>query len=154
MLIFLLVKIPLIEARIPTKEKSRGPSILKFYNISHFTYAGTFFSGIKRLEVANLKKVMYPPLNFIVEQVENKSLSLVEYINVLTWKMNSENKDITGYRLYITDPNGEKELLSVFYSPVFTYIHRGIEKDYTYCLAAVDKERRESPLAYASQTFR
>lgn len=95
---------------------------------------------------------MAPPVNFSVERVENRSLFLREYIDVLTWQANPENEQgrVINYRIFeatmdhlnhLADVNGE----------TYQYFQRNVDdRDYRYAIAAVDAEGQESYLAFTT----
>ena len=95
---------------------------------------------------------IYAPLNFSGKKVENRSLLQTEYINVLTWQNNPENKNIVKYRIYQIE--GESQtLLEEFdaqtFDKTYEYWHRRVEKDkvYSYVLVAVNVDGREGDQA-------
>lgn len=121
------------------------------YNQGHITITGENASNSpKTLDVWLHLQLppLFPPLNFRAEKKKNRSLSQLEYINVLTWEANSKNKFIERYRIYLME--GENRiLLAETDAQTFVYWHRKVEKDrtYTYGLTAVDKFDRESEAA-------
>jgi len=88
---------------------------------------------------------LFPPLNFRGEKRTNRSLAQLEYINLLAWGENPENRFITKYRIYLIEAEGAA-LLSEVDVQTFEYLHRRVEKDkvYRYGLTAVDRYGRES----------
>lgn len=98
---------------------------------------------------ANFVRVIYPPLNFTGERVENRSLSQVEYINELTWEAEARNVDIVTYRLYRKNSGGW-HFLSELTSSTFRYLDRNVEAEvsYEYKITAVDSESREGQAAF------
>jgi len=98
---------------------------------------------------ANFIRVIYAPLNFSGEKVLNRSLSLFEYINVLKWQPNPDNKNITKYIIYQVDEE-KKILLAEVNASIHEYWHRGLEnkKTYTYALVAVNNEGRKGEAAF------
>jgi lysophospholipase L1-like esterase len=93
---------------------------------------------------------LYPPANFRGEKKENRSLSLVEYVNVLKWEANDQNEDIIEkYRIYLVEDEGAA-LISELSSSTFEYWHRNVDKDklYKYAITALDSYGRESGLVY------
>ena len=88
---------------------------------------------------------LFPPSNFSGEKIKNRSLSQIEYINVLAWTANPQNKFIQKYNIYLFE-DGERTLLSETDAQTFKYWHRKVEKDraYRYELRAQDKFGRES----------
>ena len=93
---------------------------------------------------------LYPPVNFHGEKKENRSLSLVEYVNVLKWQANDQNEvDIEKYKIYVVE-DGEHTLISEVSSGTFEYLHRRVDKEkvYQYGITALDIYERESPIVY------
>jgi len=89
---------------------------------------------------------LFSPLNFQGEKKKNRSLSQLEYINVLTWEANPQNKNIIKkYRIFVFNGK-EYKLLAEIGDQTFEYWHRRVEKDreYKYTLTAIDKFGRES----------
>lgn len=89
---------------------------------------------------------LFPPINFQGEKKENRSLSQLEYIIVLTWGVHPRNKDIIKkYRIFLLEGKNKK-LLAEVNNQTFEYWHRNVAKDkvYRYALTAVDKFGRES----------
>jgi lysophospholipase L1-like esterase/YbbR domain-containing protein len=88
---------------------------------------------------------LFPPLNFSGEKRENRSLSQIEYINVLTWEVNPQNKFIQKYKIYLLEDGG-RTLLGETDAQTFKYWHRKVEKEsvYRYELRAEDEFGRES----------
>lgn len=93
---------------------------------------------------------LYPPSNFQGEKKENRSLSLVEYINILTWEATDQNEvSIEKYKIYLIEDEGHT-LIKEFSSDTFKYQIRGVEKDkvYKYGITTLDSYKRESAFAY------
>lgn len=92
---------------------------------------------------------LFPPLNFCGEEKKNRSLSQLEYIHVLTWEVNPQNKFIEKYNIYLEE-EGNKILLKELDAQTFEYWHRKVNKNkvYKYGLTAVDKYGRESEPVY------
>jgi fibronectin type 3 domain-containing protein len=81
---------------------------------------------------------------------ENRSLALVEYVNVLTWEANDQNEDILDkYKIYLIE-DGKKTLLAEVSTSTFEYWHRDVDKDkaYKYGITALDTFGRESSIVY------
>ena len=100
---------------------------------------------------AHFVRIVYSPSNATGQKVINRSLSQVEYINVLKWSANSNNQnlDISKYRIYLMD--GENQiLLAELNSNTFGYWHRGVTKEgiYKYVIYAVDDSNKEGDPAY------
>ncbi len=102
----------------------------------------------KTLKV-NFRSILYAPLQFEGERVENRSLSQQESIIVLNWQAHPNNSDIDLYRLYEISGLSWLKLAEVDVS-VFTYIHRRVElnKSYSYALVVVNKAGSEGTPAY------
>jgi lysophospholipase L1-like esterase len=91
----------------------------------------------------------FPPLNFHGEKKKNRSLSQIEYINILNWASNPQNKFIEKYKIYRVDGEN-KTLLVETDAQTFEYWHRKVEgnKVQKYGLTAGDKFGRESETVY------
>lgn len=100
---------------------------------------------------ANFLRLIYPPLNFTGRQVMNRSLFLVEYINVLRWNANPDNENIAKYRLYLVNRE-HQNLLDELDVETLEYLHRDVEKNkqYIYALFAVNEEGREGQAVYVT----
>jgi len=93
---------------------------------------------------------LYQPKSFIGEKKANRSLSQIEYINVLSWVVNPDNADIIEkYRIYRRETNGITLIIEVD-AQTFEYWERNVEKDkvYKYGLTAVDVFGRETNPIY------
>jgi len=93
---------------------------------------------------------LYQPKSFIGEKKANRSLSQIEYINVLSWVVNPDNADIIEkYRIYRRETNGIT-LITEVDAQTFEYWERNVEKDkvYKYGLTAVDVFGRETNPIY------
>ncbi len=93
---------------------------------------------------------LYSPINFHGEKKKNRSLFQVEYINILAWEANPQNKDIIEkYKIYLID-EGENILLREINVGTFEYWIRKVDKDkvYKYGLTAFDIYGRESDPVY------
>jgi hypothetical protein len=77
---------------------------------------------------ATFVPVVFPPLNLSGESIENRSLSMVEYIARLTWAANPDNYDITGYRVTRVESGNEVEL-GVTGPDTFVYEEMGVPGD-------------------------
>ena len=88
---------------------------------------------------------LFSPLNFHGEKKEKKSVSLVEYINIIEWQENSKNKFVEKYKIFLVEGE-DKILLIEVDAQTFEYWHRRVEKNkvYRYGLTALDKFGRES----------
>ena len=95
---------------------------------------------------AHFLRIIYPPLQFSGQKVENRSLSQMEYVNSLTWTTHPDNQglNIVKYRIYLQEESSRIFLADVA-SDTLEYWHRGVEKEtsYTYIIAAVIEEGRE-----------
>ena len=96
---------------------------------------------------------VYAPLNFKGQKVENRSLMLIEYINVLTWQANPENENILKYRIYQMEGESRsllEELNAQTFDKTYECWHRRVDKDkaYSYVLVAVDVDGREGTPTY------
>ncbi len=94
---------------------------------------------------------IFPPIKFSGQKATNRSLFQQEYIHVLSWQANPKNKNITKYRIYLVDADGQT-LLTELNADTFQYLHRNIQKDrpYTYALVAVNQENLEGNPAILS----
>jgi hypothetical protein len=97
---------------------------------------------------AGFKRIVYAPLNFTGQKVMNRSLSQVEYINVLTWLANPNNQNIVKYKIYRMD-HGVPSLLVELNAETSEFWERNVPKDisYTYAIAAVDDKGEQGILA-------
>ena len=88
---------------------------------------------------------LFPPSNFRGEKKKNRSLSQIEYINVLTWEVNPQNKFIQKYKIYLLEDGG-RTLIGETDAQTFQYWHRKVEREsvYRYELRAQDEFGRES----------
>ena len=98
---------------------------------------------------ANFIKIVSPPVNFAGQKVSNRSLSQIEYINVLTWQANTGNTNVQKYKIYLTGQNN-RTLLAELNASTFHYWHRKVERtrEYNYQLIAVNDKQQESDPAY------
>jgi len=93
---------------------------------------------------------LFSPLNFRGKKIENRSLALLEYINILNWEKNPQNKDIIEkYRIYLIEGK-DKIALTEVDEWTLEYWHRRVNKNkvYTYGLTAIDEFGRESEVVY------
>lgn len=95
------------------------------------------------------------PLDFAGKKVTNVSLSQREYINVLSWRSNPENRNIVKYQVYVLEASQQKylkDMLVEIESNKFEYMHRDVEKDkrYNYAIVAVDSDGNSGRPAYIS----
>ncbi len=98
---------------------------------------------------ANFGALIYAPLQFEGQRVENRSLSQRETIIVLNWQAHPNNTDISQYRLYEIFGSSWNKLADMD-ALVFTYLHRRVEMNraYFYALVAVNDEGSEGTPAY------
>ncbi|MFC2160482.1 S8 family serine peptidase [Acidobacteriota bacterium] len=98
---------------------------------------------------ANFRSLLFAPIHFEGERIENRSLSQRESIIVLKWQANPNNPDIEIYRLYEISESSWFKLAELDAS-VFTYVHRRVElnKPYSYALVVVSKADSEGPPTY------
>jgi uncharacterized repeat protein (TIGR02543 family) len=91
-------------------------------------------------------KLIEPPLDFTGQKILNRSLSQAEYINVLRWKENPNNAELTiiKYRIYQVTSNG-RSLLVELNPNVFEYRHRKVDKNsqYVYEIVVVIEDEIE-----------
>jgi len=95
-------------------------------------------------DLINVELIPHAPLDFSGNKVENRALLQREFINVLTWKSNPYNRNITNYRIYQL-AGSDRSLVEESSSDTFEYWHRNVNKDdqYQYALVAVDNQGRE-----------
>ena len=92
---------------------------------------------------------LFPPLNLHGERKKNRSLSQLEYINILNWAQNPQNKFIEKYNIYLMEGKN-KTLLVEVNAQTFEYWHRKTDgtKVYKYGLTTGDTFGRESKPVY------
>ncbi|MBN1224418.1 MAG: hypothetical protein JXB23_14315 [Candidatus Aminicenantes bacterium] len=100
---------------------------------------------------ANFVRRIYAPMNVTGQKKLNRSLSQVEYINVLSWQPHPDNLNITKYGIYLVE-NGIWDPLVELNADVFNYWHRRVGKDksYTYAIVAINDDGREGNPAYVT----
>lgn len=100
---------------------------------------------------ANFKKTLFPPVSVSGQKVSNRSLLLVQYINVLQWEAHPENREIALYRIYLFEGNARQSIGEVG-ADTFHFWHIGVEKDreYRYGICSVKGSGQESELAYVT----
>ncbi|UCE40532.1 MAG: exo-alpha-sialidase [Candidatus Aminicenantes bacterium] len=100
---------------------------------------------------ANFKTAVLPPVSVSGEKVTNRSLMLVQSINVLRWQANPQNTGIAKYRIYLSQDNTLQQLGEVEANTLF-YWHRDVEKDeeHTYGVCAVNDTGQESEPAFVT----
>lgn len=94
---------------------------------------------------AHFDPLLFPPLEFSGSQVVNRSLSQSEYINVLTWKPNPANLNISIHRIYV-ERGGNQNILAELPVSFTEYWHRNVDKNktYVYSITDVDENGSES----------
>jgi len=96
---------------------------------------------------AAFQRIIYAPTAAAGEKVLNRSLSQAEYINIITFAANSNNANISSYKIYKVEGGQRTEVASFDASTAstFTLWHRGVDgtKEYTYHIVAVNNEPRE-----------
>ncbi len=99
---------------------------------------------------------LFPPINFEMAQVRNKSLLQNEYINILSWNKNplNDNKGVVSYKIYLFEDSNLIHL-STLSSSVFTYYHRNVEKrvEKTYVITSLNEKGEESVKYYQTIKF-
>jgi uncharacterized repeat protein (TIGR02543 family) len=98
---------------------------------------------------ANFKLALFPPISLKGEKVTNRSLLLVQRINVLSWEAHPENTGIVEYRIYVSQDGTMQKLGEVGANSLY-YWHVGVEKDreYRYGICAVNQNGQESEPAF------
>ncbi len=104
-----------------------------------------------RTAKANYQSLIYAPLQFKGQRVENRSLSQRESIIVLNWQPHPDNSNIESYRIYEISGPGWFKLAEVDAS-VFAYLHRHVEmnRTYYYALVPVNEKGSGGSPAYAT----
>jgi hypothetical protein len=97
---------------------------------------------------AHFKKSVSPPLQFTGQKVMNRSLSQIEYIHVLSWAANPDNRNIAKYRIYLVEGIDQTLLAEVSAKTLF-YWHRhvAVDRAYQYAVTAVNESGVESEAA-------
>ena len=100
---------------------------------------------------ANFYVHLFPPTDFWGEKVVNRSLSMIEYINILRWQRNPLNFQVDKYKIYRIEEE-KAVLLAELGSDTFEYWDRNINKDqdHTYALVAVHITGEESDPVYTT----
>jgi hypothetical protein len=103
--------------------------------------------GSDKTVKAYFVRIIYPPSQVTGQKIMNRSLSQVEYINVLKWSTNTDNQDlsIAKYRIYTVEGNNQI-LLAELSTNIFQFWHRGVTKEgiYQYAISSVDNNNKES----------
>jgi hypothetical protein len=83
--------------------------------------------------------IPHAPRNFNGVKKNNSSTLLEQYINILSWEANPNNRDIQGYRLYRQN-GSEWTLIGEFDAQTFTTMDKNVKKalTYGYLVMAVD----------------
>jgi hypothetical protein len=94
---------------------------------------------------------LYPPRNARGEKILNRSLSQAEYINVLRWEANPDNKNVDEYRIYLVE-DGKRTKIATKTPGELEHQHRGVEatRQYIYQIVAVREGVLESNPAYVT----
>ena len=74
---------------------------------------------------ASFRKMILPPIDAAAKKVLNRSLSQVEYINVITFAANPENTLAAGYRIYRVEGVSRTEIASLDPN-TFLFLHRRV----------------------------
>jgi uncharacterized delta-60 repeat protein len=100
---------------------------------------------------ADFVRNIYPPQGFSGEKVFNQSFSQDEYINILRWRRNPNNRNISKYRIYLLDGD-DLDLVVELDANTFEYMHRNVDgdKSYSYALVAVDNENVEGEVTFTT----
>ncbi|MGD0783929.1 MAG: hypothetical protein ABSA30_13845, partial [Candidatus Aminicenantales bacterium] len=87
--------------------------------------------------------IPHSPRNFNGVKKNNSSTLLEQYIDVLSWEADPNNRDIQSYRLYRQD-GSSWTLVGEFNAQTFTAMDKNVNKTlaYTYLLKAVDSDGR------------
>lgn len=94
------------------------------------------------VDLTILPPPIYAPLNVSGTRTENWSLSYTEYIDVISWQPNPQNKNIEKYRLYKVDGNSQLILADVDASSN-EYWYRDITpSSCTYMIKAINSSGR------------
>ncbi|MBN1273564.1 MAG: SBBP repeat-containing protein [Candidatus Aminicenantes bacterium] len=95
-------------------------------------------------------EMIYPPLNFHGDQVENRSLLQKQTINVLNWDANPNNEKITHYRIYSKAVLLAWTLLAEVDSSTFSFLDKNVTAGTAkkYKLVAVSTTGKEGLAAY------
>jgi hypothetical protein len=95
--------------------------------------------------------ILHPPQNFSARQMINRSLSQVEYINILRWQGDPRNVGIIKYRIY-TSEERKLELLTEVDANRTEHWHRNVQKDtpVTYAITSLNVDLKESLPVYVT----
>ncbi len=87
--------------------------------------------------------IPHAPVNFSGVKKNNSSTLLEQYINVLTWEANPNNRNVQGYRLYRQN-GSDWTLIDEFDAQTFTTMDKNVNKTatYVYIVKAVDTSGR------------
>ncbi|MCJ7581849.1 MAG: right-handed parallel beta-helix repeat-containing protein [Candidatus Aminicenantes bacterium] len=91
-------------------------------------------------------KLIHSPLNVAGQKVINRSLSQIEYINVLIWQPNPNNDNLEAHYIYLIE-EGQIELMAKVSAGVYEFMHRKVDKNktYTYSVVAIIGDREGIP---------
>ncbi len=91
----------------------------------------------------------HAPSAFSGQRINNSSVLLQQYINRLTWQANPLNRDISLYRLYVSQGGEAWVVLSELGADSLGYDHKGVsgQGNYSYRLTAVDNSGLEGVAA-------
>ncbi len=100
---------------------------------------------------AYFEAAIYAPQGFSGEKVLNQSFSQDQYINILRWRRNANNRNISKYRIYVLE-GADLNLVVELDANTFEYWHTNVDgnQSYTYALVAVDNENREGEKAFTT----
>jgi hypothetical protein len=100
---------------------------------------------------ANFHVQLFPPSDFRGEKVVNRSLALIEHINLLRWRKNPDNSHIIKYLLFRIESEANV-LIAELDSETFEYWDRQVDKDqeYEYALVAVHTTGEKSAPVYTT----
>ncbi len=107
--------------------------------------AATYGRGLWETSLPGVIAV-YPPVNFSAERKRNRSLTQVEYLDILQWAANPQNQSekVAKYRVYKM-VGSEITQLAELNAATLTYTVRLVENDDAlYYVSAIDTENKES----------
>jgi hypothetical protein len=112
-----------------------------------FWHYGMTILGDPMLVLLYQQRDVYPPVELDVSQVENRSLLLREYVNLVSWKSNPLNieTEISAYRIYWLS-EGELQPISIVDGQTEEFFHRGVNNGarYIYGVASIRNDGLES----------
>ncbi len=137
------------EIELDTKALANGPRVFKA------TAYDTILQKTSSNVVVTVENI-YAPAGLAVSRVVNRGLLLSEFIDVVTWRDNAANIDITKYRVYV-GTGADRALLAEVdkasgTAASYRYLRRRVDgsQSYTYTLAAVGGQGREGEAAVAT----